>query len=540
MSSTVEIFIAMAVYLLVIIVIGLLTAKRAGESSESFFLGGRGLGPWVAAMSAEASDMSGWLLMGLPGVAFWLGAADAAWTAIGLFAGTYINWLVVAKPLRRYSSLAGNSITLPDFFSNRFKEAKAKPLLIISSLFILVFFAVYTGSCFATAGKLFAQLFGAPYIPMMLLGAIIVIFYTLLGGFLAESISDFVQGIVMIFALVAVLIGGVAYAGGIGVVTENIKGIPGFTSFFGMASPATVIDPVTGLDTGVQIIENGVAQFGGAAKYGFLTIISTLSWGLGYFGMPQVLLRFFAIRKLGELKNARRIASVWCFISLAAAVLIGLIGRAISVTNMTGESFIAQGGADLFTSAGAENVFVVLSKMLFHPLLAGIMMAGILAAVMSSSDSYLLIASSALAKDLYQGVFKKNATDKNVMFVSRIALLLVSVFGVLVALDQNSKIFTIVSFAWAGFGATFGPLVLFSLFWKRASHAGAVAGVIAGGAMVFIWKFALKPLGGVFGIYELLPAFLISCVAIVVVSLVTKAPSREIQEEFVRAKTYEV
>jgi sodium/proline symporter len=534
MSSTVEIFIAMAVYLLVIIVIGLLTAKRAGESSESFFLGGRGLGPWVAAMSAEASDMSGWLLMGLPGVAFWLGAADAAWTAIGLFAGTYINWLIVAKPLRRYSALAGNSITLPDFFSNRFKEAKAKPLLIISSLFILVFFAVYTGSCFATAGKLFSQLFSAPYIPMMLLGAIIVIFYTLLGGFLAESISDFVQGIVMIFALVAVLIGGISYAGGIGAVAENIKSIPGFTSFFGMASP------VTELDTGVQIIENGVAQFGGAAKYGFLTIISTLSWGLGYFGMPQVLLRFFAIRKLGELKNARRIASVWCFISLTAAVLIGLIGRAVSVTNMTEESFIAEGGANLFTSGGAENVFVVLSKMLFHPLVAGVMMAGILAAVMSSSDSYLLIASSALSKNIYQGIFKKNASDKDVMFISRLALLLVAVFGVLVALDQNSKIFTIVSFAWAGFGATFGPLVLFSLFWKRASHAGAVAGVVAGGAMVFIWKFALKPLGGVFGIYELLPAFLISCVAIVVVSLATKAPSREIQEEFVRAKTYEV
>ncbi|MDR2615904.1 MAG: sodium/proline symporter PutP [Oscillospiraceae bacterium] len=539
-SSKVEIFIAMAVYLLVIVVIGLVTAKRAGENSETFFLGGRGLGPWVAAMSAEASDMSGWLLMGLPGVAFWLGAADAAWTAIGLFLGTYINWLVVAKPLRRYSALAGNSITLPDFFSNRFKEAKAKPLLIISSLFILVFFAVYTGSCFATAGKLFAQLFGAPYLPMMILGAIIVIFYTLLGGFLAESISDFVQGIVMIIALIAVLIGGIAYAGGFGAVAENIKNIPGFTSFFGMASPTTVIDPVTGLDTGVQLIENGVAQFGGAAKYGLLTIISTMSWGLGYFGMPQVLLRFFAIRKLGEIKSARRIASVWCFISLSAAVIIGLVGRAVSVTNMAGAGFTEAGGADLFTSAGAEGIFVVLSKMLFHPLVAGIMMAGILAAVMSSSDSYLLIASSALAKDLYQGVFKKNADDKQVMLISRLALLLVAVFGVLVALDQNSKIFTIVSFAWAGFGATFGPLVLFSLFWKRVSHAGAVAGVVAGGAMVFIWKFALRPLGGVLGIYELLPAFLFSCVAIVVVSLLTKEPSRAIQEEFVKAKTYEV
>jgi sodium/proline symporter len=532
-SSNFEILIAMAVYLLAIIVIGLVTAKRAGENTETFFLGGRGLGPWIAAMSAEASDMSGWLLMGLPGVAFWLGAADAAWTAIGLFIGTYVNWLIVAKPLRRYSAIAGNSITLPDFFSNRFKEFKAKPLLIISSVFILVFFAVYTGSCFATAGKLFSQLFGAPYMPMMLLGAVIVIFYTLLGGFLAESFSDFIQGIVMIFALVAVLIGGIVYAGGIGAVADNIKGIPGFTSFFGMASP--VVDT-----NNVQIIKEGEALFeAGASKYGLLTIISTMSWGLGYFGMPQVLLRFFAIRKLGELKSARRIASVWCLISLAAAVIIGLIGRAISVADIAGDKFIEMGGAGLFTSAGAENVFVVLSKMLFHPLLAGVMMAGRLAAVMSSSDSYLLIASSALAKDLYQGVFKKNASDRDVMLVSRLALLLVAVFGVLVALDQDSKIFTIVSFAWAGFGATFGPLVLFSLFWKRTSHAGAVAGVIAGGAMVFIWKFALKPLGGVLGIYELLPAFLISCAAIVIVSLVTKAPSREILDEFEAAKEFE-
>jgi sodium/proline symporter len=524
----------MAIYLLAIIAIGLVTAKRAGESSESFFLGGRGLGPWVAAMSAEASDMSGWLLMGLPGVAFWLGAADAAWTAIGLFIGTYLNWLFVAKPLRRYSALAGNAITLPDFFSNRFKEARMKPLLIISSLFILVFFAVYAGSCFATAGKLFSQLFGAPYLPMMLLGAIIVIFYTLLGGFLAESISDLVQGFVMIAALVVVLVGGVAYAGGFGAVAENIKGIEGFTSFFGMASP------VTDSETGIQLVEGGKALFGGASNYGFLTIISTMSWGLGYFGMPQVLLRFFAIRKLGELKNARRIATVWCFISMAAAVIIGLVGRAVSMTHMSDPAFIAAGGAELFTAAGAENVFVVLSRMLFHPLVAGVMMAGILAAVMSSSDSYLLIASSAISKNIYQGVFKKSASDKDVMFISRLALLLVAVFGVLVALDKDSKIFTIVSFAWAGFGATFGPLVLFSLFWKRTSHAGAVAGMVAGGAMVFLWKFLLKPLGGVWGIYELLPAFLVSCAVIVAVSLATKAPSREIQEEFELAKTYEV
>jgi sodium/proline symporter len=367
----------------------------------------------------------------------------------------------------------------------------------------------------------------------MLLGAIIVIFYTLLGGFLAESISDLVQGFVMIAALLVVLVGGIIYAGGFGAVAENIKAIPGFTSFFGMASP------VTDAETGIQVVEQGKALFGGASKYGFLTIISTMSWGLGYFGMPQVLLRFFAIRRLGELKNARRIATVWCFISMAAAVVIGLVGRAVSAAKMTDLKFLEAGGLDLFTASGAENVFVVLSKMLFHPLVAGVMMAGILAAVMSSSDSYLLIASSAISKNIYQGVFRKKASDKDVMFVSRLALLLVAVFGALVALDQNSKIFTIVSFAWAGFGATFGPLVLFSLFWKRTSHAGAIAGVVAGGAMVFLWKFALKPLGGVLGIYELLPAFIVSCAAIVIVSLATKAPGREILKEFEAAKTFE-
>jgi len=518
MSSTVEIIVSMSVYLLIVIVIGLLTARRANESSELFFLGGRGLGPWVAAMSAEASDMSGWLLMGLPGVAFWCGAADAAWTAIGLLIGTYLNWLVVAKRMRRYSVIAGNSITLPEFFSNRFKEIKSKPILTISSIFILVFFAVYTGSCFATGGKLFAQLFNAPYIPMMLLGAIIVIFYTLLGGFLAESISDFIQGIVMIGALLAVLIGSVVRAGGWGSFVDTVKAIPGFTSFFGMASP--IVD-----ENGVQTVINGVAQFGGSSPYKFLTILSTMSWGLGYFGMPQVLLRFFAIRKIDEIPRARRIATVWCAISLVAAVVIGLIGRAVVPTN-----------PELLTSGGAEGVFITLSNLLFHPLIAGVMMAGILAAVMSSSDSYLLIASSAIAKNIYQGLIKKKATDSQVMLVSRLALLAVSIFGILIALDQNSKIFTIVSFAWAGFGATFGPLVLFSLFWKRINNVGAVAGMLAGAGMVFFWKFVLKPMGGVLGIYELLPAFILSCIAIVVFSLATKAPSKEIIKEFELAK----
>lgn len=511
----------MGLYLLIVIVVGIVFAKRANENSDNFFLGGRSLGPWVAAMSAEASDMSGWLLMGLPGVAYWCGIADAFWTAIGLLIGTYLNWLLVSKRLRRYSTYT-KSITLPEFFSNRFREkGKLRPLLIIASLFILVFFAVYVGSCFATAGKLFAQLFNAPYIPMMLLGAVIVIFYTLLGGFLAESVSDFIQGIIMIVALVAVLAIGIWHAGGVGAIRDNLKNIPGFMDFFGIASPATGGD-------GIQLIESGKPLFGEAGKYGLLTIVSTMSWGLGYFGMPQVLLRFFAIRKLSELRRSRIIATVWCTISLAAAVVIGIVGRAGFATN-----------SELLTSGGAEGVFITIASTLFHPLVAGVMMAGILAAVMSSSDSYLLIASSALAKDIFKGVIKKDATDKNIMLVSRIALMLVAVFGVVIAWNKDSNIFKIVSFAWAGFGAAFGPLVLFSLFWKRLTHIGAVAGTLAGGIMVFVWKFLIKPNGGVWGIYELLPAFLVSCIVIVVVSLVTAKPSAEVQGDFEAAKTFE-
>jgi sodium/proline symporter len=372
-----------------------------------------------------------------------------------------------------------------------------------------------------TGGKLFAQLFGAPYMPMMLLGAAVVIIYTLLGGFLAESMSDFVQGIVMVVALVALLAAGVASAGGFGAIAENIKGIPGFTSFFSIATPVT--DPA-----GVQSVQNGAAQFGAAGKYGLLTIISTMSWGLGYFGMPQVLLRFFAIRKASELRRSRRIATVWCAISLAAACFIGLIGRSMYPTD-----------PGLLTAGGAESVFITMAMSLFPTFLAGILMAGILAAVMSSSDSYLLIAASALAKNLYSGVFKKNARDKEVMLVTRAAVLAVAVAGILMALDQNSSIFKIVSFAWAGFGATFGPLVLFSLFWKRMTRAGAIGGMLAGGGMVFLWKLVVKNLGGVFGIYELLPAFILSCVAIVLVSLLTKKPDAQIEKEFEAAKVFE-
>lgn len=510
-SNTLQILIAMIVYMAAVILIGVYYAKKANKNSEAFFLGGRSLGPWMTAMSAEASDMSGWLLMGLPGVAYWCGVADAAWVAIGLALGTYFNWLITAKRLRRYSIKAGNSITLPDFFSNRFKEKKPV-ILMISALFILVFFTVYAASCLVTCGKLFSALFGAPYIAMMIVGALFVLLYTILGGFLAESASDFMQAIVMVTALVVVVVLGIFKAGGPDAIVENAKNIPGFLDFFGMAKPA--LD-----ESGAQIVEAGKPIFGEAARYSVLTIASSMAWGLGYFGMPQVLLRFMAIRKENELKASRRIAMIWVVISLAVAVFIGIMGRHLFPISH-------------LTASDAESVFITLSTSLLPPLLAGFVMAGILAATISSSDSYLLIAASAFAKNIYQGTFKKNASDKTVMIITRITLIIITAVAMIIALDENSVIFKIVSFAWAGFGATFGPIMLFSLFWKRTTRAGAIAGMVSGGVMVFVWKLLISKLGGVFAIYELLPAFIFSSIIIVAVSLLTKKPSAEIEEEF--------
>ncbi len=514
-SNTLQVLIAMVLYMTAVIMIGVFYAKKANKNSEAFYLGGRSLGPWVTAMSAEASDMSGWLLMGLPGVAYWCGLADAAWTAIGLAVGTYFNWLITSKRLRRYSIRANNAITLPDFFSNRFREKKPV-ILVISALFILIFFTVYAASCLVTCGKLFSTLFGAPYIAMMLLGAAFVLIYTILGGFLAESASDFMQAIVMICALVTVVTLGVIEAGGFNAIIENAQNIPGFLDFFATASPAAVD---AGANPVVQQVADNAPVWGEAGKYGLLTICSTMAWGLGYFGMPQVLLRFMAIRKESELKSSRRIAMIWVIISLGVAVFIGILGRHLFPI-------------EHLTKGGAESIFITLSTSFLPPLLAGFVMAGILAATISSSDSYLLIAASAFAKNIYHGICKKNASDKQVMTMTRITLVAITAIAMLIALDENSVIFTIVSFAWAGFGATFGPLMILSLFWKRTTREGAIAGMLAGGGMVFLWKLVISKLGGVFAIYELLPAFIFSCIVIVIVSLLTKKPSAEIEEDF--------
>ena len=518
-----EIFVVMVLYMCAVVGIGLYFYKRAQRNSENYFLGGRSLGPWVAAMSAEASDMSGWLLMGLPGLAYWCGLADAFWTALGLAIGTYVNWLLVAKRLRNYSQVAGNAITIPDFFSNRFKEKK-KIVLGISATFILIFFTVYASSCFVTVGKLFNTLFGFNYHVTLVIGALFVVAYTLIGGFLAESVSDFMQAIVMILALVTMIIVGVVNAGGFGAVIENAKGIDGFLSLNEIATP--IVDK-----SDVQLSAGGQPQFGAAGNYSFLNMISMLAWGLGYFGVPQVLLRFMAIRKADEIKRSRIIATVWCVISLAAAVLIGIIGRALLPVDEA-----------LNTASKAESILIVMSTDYLPLIFAGLIMAGILAATISSSDSYLLIASSAVSVNIFKGILKKEKADeKQVMWVSRIVLLAIALVGVIIAWKEDSIIFSLVSFAWAGFGATFGPIMLFSLFWKRTTRTGVIAGMLSGGISVFVWKLVLKKFLAAsipfFGLYELLPAFIISSIAIVIGSLLSKEPEQEIQDEFEQVRS---
>ena len=477
----------------------------SNKNSEDFFLGGRSMGPWVTALSAQASDMSAWLLMGLPGLAYWTGLADAGWTCIGLAIGTYLNFLIVSKRLRRYS-IAVNAFTLPDFFSNRFHEKK-KIIMTICSLIIIIFFSVYAAQCLSTCGKLFANLFGFSYGGMMIVAAVFVLAYTFLGGYLAESASDFMQGVVMVTVLVLILILSVVSAGGLNTVIENAKSIDGFFSMVRTATPST---------TEVNV-------FGASKPYGVLSIASCLAWGLGYFGMPQVLLRFMGIRSEHELGRSRRVAIIWVVISMAAAVFIGVVGRSVA-------------GLDYLSNNDAENIFIDAATSYLPPILAGFACAGVLAAAISSSDSYLLISASAVSQNLYRGVFKKDATEKQVMWCSRITLVLITIVAMAIAGNSNSTIFGITSFAWAGFGGAFGAVVLCSLFWKRCNWQGALAGMLSGGLMVFVWKYIISPLGGVFGIYELLPAFLMSLLVCVVVSLVTPAPSAEIEAEFDAAK----
>lgn len=505
------VLLAMLIYFVVVVVIGFIYAKKSNQSTENYFLGGRRLGPWLTALSAEASDMSGWLLMGLPGIAYFTGASDAMWTAIGLAIGTYLNWLFVAKRLRKYSEVANNSITLPDFFSNRFHDKK-NILMTIAALIILLFFSIYVGSCFVTCGKLFATLFGLDYSTMMILGALIVFLYTFVGGYLSVCTTDLIQGSIMICALVVVFVGSITAAGGVDNTVAFLQSIPGFLSGTQIATP------IVGED-GRQMVENGLPLFGEAGDYGIVTIISGLAWGLGYFGMPQVLVRFMSATHSSELRKSRRIATVWVVVSLASAVSIGLIGRAVIPT-------------EFLTQATSENIFIVLSNMILPSFMCGLVVSGIFAASMSSSSSYLLISGSAVAENIYRGLIKKDATDAQVMIVARLTLVVVFIFGIVIALDESSSIFQVVSYAWAGFGASFGPLMLMSLYWRRTTLQGAIAGMVTGAVSVVVWNTFIAPLGGVFAVYELLPGFVLSMLAIIIVSLATKEPPAEVIDEF--------
>lgn len=494
---------AIIVYLGCMLYVGYRCSKNNNDSAD-FYLGGRKLGPLVTAMSAEASDMSSWLLMGLPGLAYLTGVADAGWTAIGLAIGTYLNWRIVAKRIRRYTHVAGNSITLPSFFSNRYRDEK-KILQSIGAIFIVIFFIPYTASGFAACGKLFSSMFGINYQVAMVISALIIVGYTTLGGFLAASTTDFIQSIIMSIALVIVFIFGINVAGGVSAVVENAQSLPGYLTMH------TTYDPVSGTEQ----------------TYPIISIVSMIAWGLGYFGMPHILLRFMAIEDEEKLKLSRRVATGWVVISLAVAVLIGIIGLAMTAA---GELIPLEGSA-------SETIIVKIADLMSQhgvlpALLAGTILAGILASTMSTADSQLLAASSSVSSDLLGDFLKKKTGKKGSMFADRITLLIIALIAVFLARDPNSSVFNIVSFAWAGFGAVFGPVVLFALFWKRSNWQGALAGMISGGAMVFIWKYLVRPLGGAWDIYELLPAFLVSCAAIVLVSLLTKAPSKEIVEEF--------
>ena len=503
-TSTVCITITILVYLAGMLWIGARFAKQ-NESSSDFYLGGRKLGPLVTAMSAEASDMSSYLLMGLPGLAYLSGLADVGWTAIGLGLGTYLNWLFTARRIRRYTQITG-AFTLPQFFSHRFHDRK-HILSAISAVIIIVFFIPYTASGFSACGKLFSSLFGVDYMGAMIVSAIVIVGYTAAGGFLAASVTDLIQSIIMTIAILFVLIYATVQAGGLGAVMENAKALPGYLSFTSTYTAS------------------------GSAPYGFLTIVSTLAWGLGYFGMPHILLRFMAIEDEKKLVLSRRIASVWVVIAMTASIVIGMVGLGMTKA----------GALEFLSGSSSETLIVRVASLIAQhgvlaAILAGLILAGILAATMSTADSQMLAAASSVSQNILQEFGHMKLTEKQSLFAARLTIICISVVGVVLARDPNSSVFGIVSFAWAGFGGSYGAVVLCALFWKRCNWQGALAGMLSGGLMVFVWKYLISPLGGVFGIYELLPAFLTSLAICVVVSLVTPAPTADIVAEFEAAK----
>lgn len=496
-------------YMGMMLAIGVAVSKK-NKTAGDFFLGGRKLGPLVTAMSAEASDMSGWLLMGLPAVAMMGGLAEASWTAIGLAIGTYLNWLFVAKRLRVYSHRI-DAFTIPDFFSRRFGD-KSRVLTIISALFIVIFFIPYTASGFAACGKLFSSLFGIDYMLAMVVSAAVIVIYCTLGGFLAASTTDFVQSIVMTIALFVVVGFTEGLVHGFDAVFANVQGLDGYLDLFKGFNVAT----------------------GETGSYGALPVASTLAWGLGYFGMPHILLRFMAIEDENKLKTSRRVASVWVVISMGVAVLIGVVGYSLM------KNGILPTYAD---ASAAETIIVDIAKFLstygFVPAITGgVILAGILASTMSTADSQLLAAASSVSQNLIVEAFRVKVSTKTNMIIARVSVIVISIVAIFLAADPSSSVFRIVSFAWAGFGAAFGPVILCALFWKRANKQGALAGMIAGGVTVFVWKFVVRKLcaGTILDIYELLPAFIVGLIVIVAVSLLTPAPALEITNTYDEVK----
>ncbi|MBR3041819.1 MAG: sodium/proline symporter [Eubacterium sp.] len=506
-AAQIGIIVSIVVYLAGMLVVGFLASRKTKDVGD-FYLGGRKLGPFVTAMSAEASDMSSYLLMGVPGLAYFSGIADAGWTAIGLAVGTYLNWLFTAKRLRNYTAKL-DAITLPEYFKKRFND-KNNITLLIGALAIIIFFIPYTASGFAACGKLFAQLFGVNYQLAMIVSAIIIVGYTTTGGFLAASTTDFIQSIVMSIALIIVLFYGINQAGGMDAVISNANQLQGYLDMNATFNNAT----------------------NSGDPYGLFNKITMFCWGLGYFGMPHILLRFMAIENPDKLKLSRRVASVWVVISLGVATFLGVVGRAMTQAGVL-DSLIE----DPTSSSKAETLIVVLADHISqygfaYALIGGLIIAGILASTMSTADSQLIAASSAVSENIIQDVFKVKLSETAAMLTARLTLVIVAVLGVVIAWDPSSSVFNIVSFAWAGFGAVFGPAMLMSLFWKRTNMYGTVAGMISGMAMVFIWKYGVRPLGGAWNLYELAPAFLVALIFIVVVSLVTPAPDEEITKVY--------
>ncbi len=473
-------------YLAVMLFIGWYAYKRTSDSSD-YFLGGRNLGPWPAALSAGASDMSGWLLLGLPGFAYVAGM-EATWMAAGLLIGTWANWLVTAKRLRTYTITTNNALTIPEFLSRRFND-QSKLVQTIAAFFILMFFLFYTSSGLVAGGKLFETVFSLDYSYAVIIGTACVVSYTLFGGFLAVSWTDLVQGLLMSAALLIVPI--VAMQGG----------------FSQLASDLTAINPE------LLTLWNGVD----GKPLTWIAIVSLVAWGLGYFGQPHILARFKATRTNKDLTTARHIAVTWTALSICGSLLVGAVGLVYTNTNVVGEL------------ADGEKIFMLLVNAVFHPVIAGILFAAILAAIMSTADSQLLVSSSALAEDFYKQLIRPEATPAEVMTVGRLGVIALSLLALFLAMNPDSSVLCLVSYAWAGFGAAFGPVIVLSLYWKRMNRNGALAGIIVGGVTIVVWK---QLTGGIFDVYEIVPGIILATTAVVAVSLFTKAPEQQVLEQF--------